>query len=169
MDTLWDSLPLTLVEPVKRTIQDLDFKKMTPVQAACIPLLLTHKDVAAEAQRRTGLFSATQTSDVISLIRAGLRNPVKVKVKEKEATGQAPGEAYVERLPFNLHHKFNSTTIQGRANVAKATMALVMVASLGTYVVGPSVVKALSEGAAAATAATPKGEGQKDAAATQQL
>ncbi|KAK8375933.1 hypothetical protein O3P69_008572 [Scylla paramamosain] len=83
--------------------------------------------------------------------------------------GQAPGEAYVERLPFNLHHKFNSTTIQGRANVAKATMALVMVASLGTYVVGPSVVKALSEGAAAAAAATPKKESQQDAAATQQL
>lgn len=33
-------------------------------------------------------------------------------------SGQAPGEAYVERLPFNLHHKFNSTTIQGRANVS---------------------------------------------------
>ncbi|XP_050722672.1 uncharacterized protein LOC127001690 isoform X2 [Eriocheir sinensis] len=62
--------------------------------------------------------------------------------------GQSPGGAYVDRLPFNLHHKFNSSTIQGRANVAKATMALVMVASLGAYMVGPSAVKALSEGAA---------------------
>lgn len=237
MDTSWDNLPLKLVDPVKHTIQDLDFKNMTPVQAACIPLLLSHKDVAAEAvtgsgktlafmipiiqilvqreeplkkhdvgaliisptrelatqiyevlqsflahlpqfsslltvggsqvgddlqsfktrgshilvatpgrlqdllarnsangpslaggvkalevlildeadrlldlgffntlntifaylpkQRRTGLFSATQTSDVISLIRAGLRNPVKVKVKEKEATGD-------ERTPVSL-------------------------------------------------------------------
>jgi hypothetical protein len=34
-------------------------------------------------QRRTGLFSATQTKDVIQLVRAGLRNPVFVTVHEK--------------------------------------------------------------------------------------
>lgn len=34
-------------------------------------------------QRRTGLFSATQTNDVTDLIRAGLRNPVLVSIKEK--------------------------------------------------------------------------------------
>ncbi|XP_063832840.1 probable ATP-dependent RNA helicase DDX55 homolog [Ostrinia nubilalis] len=34
-------------------------------------------------QRRTGLFSATQTKDLQDLIRAGLRNPVIVSVKEK--------------------------------------------------------------------------------------
>jgi len=34
-------------------------------------------------QRRTGLFSATQTDRVEALIRAGLRNPVQVTVKEK--------------------------------------------------------------------------------------
>lgn len=33
-------------------------------------------------QRRTGLFSATQTRDLSQLIRAGLRNPVLVSVKE---------------------------------------------------------------------------------------
>ncbi|KAL0487887.1 ATP-dependent RNA helicase DDX55 [Acrasis kona] len=32
-------------------------------------------------QRRTGLFSATQTSHMMDLIRSGLRNPVKVQVK----------------------------------------------------------------------------------------
>lgn len=32
-------------------------------------------------QRRTGLFSATQTQEVESLVRAGLRNPVRVVVK----------------------------------------------------------------------------------------
>ena len=35
-------------------------------------------------QRRTGLFSATQTKDVEKLVRAGLRNPVLVSVKGKE-------------------------------------------------------------------------------------
>lgn len=36
-------------------------------------------------QRRTGLFSATQTSEIQALIRAGLRNPVRVTVREKSA------------------------------------------------------------------------------------
>lgn len=36
-------------------------------------------------QRRTGLFSATQTKEVEALIRAGLRNPVLVSVTEKAA------------------------------------------------------------------------------------
>jgi len=37
-------------------------------------------------QRRTGLFSATQTHEVENLARAGLRNPVTVTVKEKVCT-----------------------------------------------------------------------------------
>lgn len=36
-------------------------------------------------QRRTGLFSATQTKEVEDLIRAGLRNPVVINVTEKES------------------------------------------------------------------------------------
>ena len=38
-------------------------------------------------QRRTGLFSATQTRKLEDLIRAGLRNPVRVTVTEKSASG----------------------------------------------------------------------------------
>ncbi|KAM8960737.1 ATP-dependent RNA helicase DDX55 [Pelodytes ibericus] len=34
-------------------------------------------------QRRTGLFSATQTQELENLVRAGLRNPVRIAVKEK--------------------------------------------------------------------------------------
>lgn len=37
-------------------------------------------------QRRTGLFSATQTKEVQDLMRAGLRNPVMVSVREKAST-----------------------------------------------------------------------------------
>ncbi len=33
-------------------------------------------------QRRTGLFSATQTDELEKLIRAGLRNPVRITVKQ---------------------------------------------------------------------------------------
>ncbi|KAK3861491.1 hypothetical protein Pcinc_032563 [Petrolisthes cinctipes] len=68
--------------------------------------------------------------------------------------GQSPGEAYVERLPFNLHYIFNSSTVQGRANVAKATMGLVTVATLGAYLVGPSVMDTINE-AKASLQATP--------------
>lgn len=54
METTWKSLSVKLIDPVKSTIKDLGFKRMTPVQAACIPLLLSHKDVAAEAVTGSG-------------------------------------------------------------------------------------------------------------------
>lgn len=38
-------------------------------------------------QRRTGIFSATQTQEVEDLIRAGMRNPVRVSVKQKSLIG----------------------------------------------------------------------------------
>jgi len=58
--------------------------------------------------------------------------------------GETPGTAYVERLPFNLHRHFNSSTVAGRANVTKATMALAATASVAAYIVGPTIVKAIS-------------------------
>lgn len=36
------------------------------------------------SQRRTGLFSATQTKQLTALVKAGLRNPVLIEVKEKK-------------------------------------------------------------------------------------
>ena len=41
-------------------------------------------------QRRTGLFSATQTGELLQLVRAGLRNPVRVEVKVKHLRPDAP-------------------------------------------------------------------------------
>jgi len=62
---------------------------------------------ALPKQRRTGLFSATQTKDVRKLARAGLRNPVLVSVKEKEAVAD---------------NEFNSTpsTLENRFVVCEA-------------------------------------------------
>ena len=40
-------------------------------------------------QRRTGLFSATQTDEVEELARAGLRNPVRVTVRDSAAQAAA--------------------------------------------------------------------------------
>jgi len=48
-------------------------------------------------QRRTGLFSATQTSEISNLIRAGMRNPVMITVKEK-------GAAATSRTPVKLEN-----------------------------------------------------------------
>jgi ATP-dependent RNA helicase DDX55/SPB4 len=43
-------------------------------------------------QRRTGLFSATQTEEVAELARAGLRNPVRITVRDASG-GEAGGAA----------------------------------------------------------------------------
>eukprot|EP00117_Sycon_ciliatum_P034193 scpid55876/ scgid26151/ ATP-dependent RNA helicase DDX55; DEAD box protein 55 len=46
-------------------------------------------------QRRTGLFSATMTSNVQQLVRAGMRNPTEITIREKptkEASGRVPSK-----------------------------------------------------------------------------
>ncbi|KAM5312436.1 ATP-dependent RNA helicase DDX55 isoform 2-T2 [Glossophaga mutica] len=52
-------------------------------------------------QRRTGLFSATQTQEVESLVRAGLRNPVRISVKEKGAAASSS-----QRTPCRLQNHY---------------------------------------------------------------
>lgn len=48
----WDTLSVS--DGTKKFIEQLAFKKMTPVQAVSIPLFLGHKDVAVEAQTGSG-------------------------------------------------------------------------------------------------------------------
>eukprot|EP00127_Corallochytrium_limacisporum_P003381 Clim_evm9s149 gene=Clim_evmTU9s149 len=51
----WQSLkPKPPTELLKRITQDLGFSGMTPIQAAAIPLLLSHKDIAAQAVTGSG-------------------------------------------------------------------------------------------------------------------
>lgn len=54
MDVKWNKLDVDLGIATKRAIKEMGFKTMTPVQAACIPLLLKNKDVAAEAVTGSG-------------------------------------------------------------------------------------------------------------------
>ncbi|XP_008323848.1 ATP-dependent RNA helicase DDX55 [Cynoglossus semilaevis] len=49
-------------------------------------------------QRRTGLFSATQTQELEKLVRAGLRNPVRITVKEKGVAATAAAQKTPSRL-----------------------------------------------------------------------
>lgn len=52
-------------------------------------------------QRRTGLFSATQTQELEKLVRAGLRNPVRITVKEKGVAATA-----VQKTPARLSNYY---------------------------------------------------------------
>jgi len=55
-------------------------------------------------QRRTGLFSATQTHEVQDLIRAGLRNPVHVAVKERSMEGGS--NVAEQKTPLTLNNLY---------------------------------------------------------------
>ncbi|XP_011631658.1 ATP-dependent RNA helicase DDX55-like [Pogonomyrmex barbatus] len=50
----WEELNVQLSDSILKTLKQLRFFDMTPVQAACIPLLLNGKDVAAEAVTGSG-------------------------------------------------------------------------------------------------------------------
>lgn len=66
-------------------------------------------------QRRTGLFSATQTEAVEALARAGLRNPVRVAVAVSYAPNSGAGEASAD-----TRKKAGKKTKDGDANGSKA-------------------------------------------------
>lgn len=53
-DTTWGELPVSLSETVLQTLLDGGFVHPTPVQASCIPLFLSNKDVATEAVTGSG-------------------------------------------------------------------------------------------------------------------
>ncbi|XP_064457975.1 ATP-dependent RNA helicase DDX55-like [Ornithodoros turicata] len=69
------SLEVLILDEADRLL-DMGFEKSINTLLSYLP-----------KQRRTGLFSATQTKEVEDLIRAGLRNPVCITVKEKPASG----------------------------------------------------------------------------------
>ncbi|KAE8635042.1 hypothetical protein XENTR_v10002496 [Xenopus tropicalis] len=52
-------------------------------------------------QRRTGLFSATQTQELENLVRAGLRNPVRIAVKEKGVSATC-----TQKTPIRLQNYY---------------------------------------------------------------
>ncbi|XP_034938173.1 probable ATP-dependent RNA helicase DDX55 homolog [Chelonus insularis] len=50
----WKDLEANLSNPIVETLKELNFNFLTPIQAACIPILLSGKDVAAEAVTGSG-------------------------------------------------------------------------------------------------------------------
>lgn len=66
-------------------------------------------------QRRTGLFSATQTEETEKLVRAGLRNPVKIVVKQKVSHAGLQIDAQV-KTPTSLKNFYCETTAEKKFN-----------------------------------------------------
>ncbi|XP_074546809.1 ATP-dependent RNA helicase DDX55 [Halichoeres trimaculatus] len=62
-------------------------------------------------QRRTGLFSATQTQELEKLVRAGLRNPVRITVKEKGVAATA-----VQKTPSRLSNYYTVCKAEDKFN-----------------------------------------------------
>ena len=61
-------------------------------------------------QRRTSLFSATMTREVEELMRAGMRNPVKVAVQERDKlTGEIQQKTPATLTNYYMVNKFINT------------------------------------------------------------
>ncbi|XP_041815732.1 ATP-dependent RNA helicase DDX55 [Chelmon rostratus] len=63
-------------------------------------------------QRRTGLFSATQTQELEKLVRAGLRNPVRITVKEKGVAATAA----IQKTPSRLSNYYTICRAEDKFN-----------------------------------------------------
>uniref|UniRef100_A0A667YG26 ATP-dependent RNA helicase n=1 Tax=Myripristis murdjan TaxID=586833 RepID=A0A667YG26_9TELE len=62
-------------------------------------------------QRRTGLFSATQTQELEKLVRAGLRNPVRITVKEKGVAASS-----TQKTPSRLSNYYTICRAEDKFN-----------------------------------------------------
>ena len=80
------SLEILILDEADRFFQQTNFREDLQHILSCLP-----------KQRRTSLFSATQTTEIEAFVRAGLRNPVQVVVREKQKF-----ENTVKRTPDSL-------------------------------------------------------------------
>ena len=67
-------------------------------------------------QRRTGLFSATQTREVRKLVRAGLRNPVQIAVKVNKSSADSSASSS-QRTPSALRNFYSYVAADHRLSV----------------------------------------------------
>ena len=63
-------------------------------------------------QRRTSLFSATQTTDVMSLVRTGMRNPISISVKQENEQ-----ESHKLSTPSTLSNLYMVCKVEEKLNV----------------------------------------------------
>ncbi|XP_038228950.1 ATP-dependent RNA helicase DDX55 [Dermochelys coriacea] len=96
----WESLPVTLSPGVLRTLRELGFPHMTPVQSATIPLFMNNKDVAAEAVTGSGKTLAF----VIPILEILLRREEKLKKMQVGAIVITPTRELAVQIDEVLSH-----------------------------------------------------------------
>jgi len=57
-------------------------------------------------QRRTGLFSATMTKRVSELVKAGMRNPIKISIKVESKPGASSSSTGLQMTPSSLNNYY---------------------------------------------------------------
>eukprot|EP00741_Cyanophora_paradoxa_P013343 tig00020684_g12886.t1 len=67
-------------------------------------------------QRRTGIFSATQTEEVIALCRAGLRNPVRIQCKV-EGAKKGSKRSVEQKTPSSLQNFYHTCEWSSKLNL----------------------------------------------------
>ncbi|CAM4565422.1 ATP-dependent RNA helicase DDX55 isoform X1 [Lepidochelys kempii] len=96
----WECLPVTLSPGVLRTLRELGFPHMTPVQSATIPLFMNNKDVAAEAVTGSGKTLAF----VIPILEILLRREEKLKKMQVGAIVITPTRELAVQIDEVLLH-----------------------------------------------------------------
>lgn len=100
MEGKWEDLPVTLSHCVIQSLKNLKFDRMTPVQAATIPLFLKNKDVAAEAVTGSGKTLAF----VIPIIEILQRREQPLKKREVGAIIVTPTRELATQIDGVLEH-----------------------------------------------------------------
>ncbi|XP_077353259.1 ATP-dependent RNA helicase DDX55 [Festucalex cinctus] len=96
----WDSLAVKLNDKILETLCELKFTHMTPVQAACIPLFMSNKDVAAEAVTGSGKTLAF----VIPVLEVLLRREEKLKKMQVGALVVTPTRELAVQISEVIGH-----------------------------------------------------------------
>ncbi|XP_061657693.1 ATP-dependent RNA helicase DDX55 isoform X2 [Syngnathoides biaculeatus] len=99
-DGTWDSLAGKLNDKILETLRELNFTHMTPVQAACIPLFMSNKDVAAEAVTGSGKTLAF----VIPVLEVLLRREEKLKKMQVGALVVTPTRELAVQISEVIGH-----------------------------------------------------------------
>ncbi|KAF1377865.1 hypothetical protein PFLUV_G00205180 [Perca fluviatilis] len=97
---MWDSLPVKLNDAILQTLDELKFTHMTPVQAACIPLFMSNKDVAAEAVTGSGKTLAF----VIPIVELLLKREEKLKKMQVGALVVTPTRELALQISEVMEH-----------------------------------------------------------------
>lgn len=92
------------------TLLDMGFKDTINQLLAILP-----------KQRRTGLFSATQTKEVSELARAGLRNPVRISVRVQSRAAPTVSDQNNSTSSTNNSSNNAATSVAAMGNIQQAT------------------------------------------------